>query len=411
MGTSQSTTVEKQRPNLRPFGQIYLETDPRAYYEEEMVTGNVYLNLHRHYAKCKLTIELKGKEKSHFEQVRRTTHDDSDCGCTTTDVSDFKSKGSLYESTFTICNWDDLEIGQYAVPFSIRLPKGLYSSFECEEIREKYAFDFDYSADRDKDTYKASVMYRLTARLEPAIKGLPPLKYKHQINIRGTPPKNKLEQSKMLEIPRMSLFCWSRGKTFVSIDLDRDFANYGEYLPVKLTVDNSQSNLQSEMITIKLVHSLSLKAQDRVFEERITKYKKRLAGIPAGKISQENLINIELMHGGMQSTVDAGLVRSSYELEISVGDGIFEDSANKCVIPINIGCGNGVYIPMEIPQGWNPRQVPTLNAALQVGAALEKAVDAGFALLEKKNGEISATDMINHNNLYKPLLQTGNKYY
>jgi len=358
MGNQYSHNPTKQRYNTRSFGQVYLQIDPRAYYEQETITGNIYLDLYQPYGKAKMVVQFKGKEKCHFiEYVDRKWGGDSDLSFTTTSEIHSKNKGELYQSTFTICTWENLQPGQHALPFSIKVPTGLFASF-------------DYQDTVGRNSYNASILYRLEARLEPDLFNLPQIKYKQPINIRGTPVKNEQNVYQKVETPRTSLFFLSKGKTTLNVLIERDFVNYGENLIVKITVDNSQSKIDSQQVVIKLVNDLILKAELKTQNRCIVKYRKRLGSVPAGKISQENIIPIELMPGGMESSVDTGSIQSTYRLQVSLDGSAFDGSAKSCTFPIHIGCGDGAYSPIEIPANWNPIIVPNLNLALGAGSEL-----------------------------------------
>jgi len=362
MGNEYSHNPNKQRFNTRPFGQVYLQIDPRAYYEQETISGHIYLDLYQPYGKSKMVVQFKGKEKCHFvEYITREWNKNSDFSFNVTSEYHSNNKGELYQSNFTICTWENLQPGQHAIPFSIKVPSGLFASF-------------DYQDKVGKNIYNASILYRLEARLEPDLFNLPQIKYKQPINIRGTPPKSEQNIYQKLETPRTSFFVLSKGKTSLSVSLERDFVNYGEPLIVKIIVDNSQSQIDSQQVVVKLINDLVLKAEQRALNRKIVKFRQRLGSVPAGKISQENILSINLMPGGMESSVDTGSIQSSYRLEVSLDGSSLDGSAKSCTFPINIGCGDGAYTPIDVPANWNPRIVEKLNLAIGLGSALERAV-------------------------------------
>lgn len=288
--------------------QIFIHTDKQQYYSGETVTGQVMLAVPSSLSLDSLNVKITGFEQAEFnytvtKTVPAPTRENPSATRMVTEVrrasqtnSFFKRKYVLYAAKSTLFG------GNFCFPFQFRLDQNLPGTFSLSS--------------RSSSDASAKVYYEV--RAEVAVPGFfePNLKHYQEILVCQPLQQQLMSSDTYKETNVTFLCCIPKGTVSLAATIDKNAYVPGEQVMLSLIVDNSQSKVNLEDFSFKLVRSIVLSAQGQTHYESATVVKTKCGGVAKGERAERRMA-VQLPPRTEPST-NSKLVKCSYSLSVEL---------------------------------------------------------------------------------------------
>lgn len=334
------------------FGQrnvIYVHTDKQQYYGGEQVSGQVILSVVEPIHVDSIYIKLSGREETEFDVQRsRQRKDPRDPNRTITDyyterVNDartfFRRRYCIHSQKCTLMP------GNYVFPFQFQLEAKLPGTFEI------------YNRGRYSSRHlSASASY--SVETEVVVPGMlkPNLHHSQDILI-NEPLRTALMSSDTHKETKVTfLCCIPKGTVSMAANIDKNAYGPGETVQLHLIVDNSQSQVDLQAFSLKLVRSLYVRAGSDTYSDCGTVVKASSAGVKAGD-RVERYIQLTLPHDAEPSTTSK-LIDCSYQLSVELKVPWSPDVVCRQQVQIFAPQRQTYVSQLQYPSSWSPSVYP-----------------------------------------------------
>ena len=237
MGNSQNPDMANK------YGQIYMNTDSKNYFQGEIVKGSIFINIIQPYPGKILYLSIEGQEFCQW--ARRTRNKDNikgrmekkkRCGP--------KGFRDIYSHKIAIYSFGDQKIpkGQWTFPFVFELDKDMPASFKF--LSPKI------------DSY---IIYRMRAIIESAdLKAVKSMEHAQELNIFQIRDENYAPISKNASLESTLFWVFSRGNTQINAFLNKNNYILGEEVVLTCEIDNKQCKSEVTFIGLEMIRRLEL---------------------------------------------------------------------------------------------------------------------------------------------------------
>jgi len=233
------------------YGDMFLQTDQLVYTAGEIVTGKIYINLLTAFPSNKLMLRFKAQQGINIVVATDQKKDKESY----VEKNLFSKNNAFIKDIIILRTWEgpEIPIGQYTIPFSFLLDAKLPGSFY-----------------QSGPYFHGHITYKLEACLNSNDEEGVKLKYKQKIRI-IEPVKSNDEMNKEAKRDfKKSCFCFNTyGSMTMKADINQTTFRPGELIKVKVMLDNSQSNIPCQEITVKLIQKITLKTSEKTKEAKI----------------------------------------------------------------------------------------------------------------------------------------------
>lgn len=326
---------------------LYIHTDKQQYYAGEQVTGQVILSVIQPIHIDAIYLKLSGYEETSFDVSRsRTVYDKNNQPRTehykqhvTGNNTFFKRRYGLYSQKTT------LHAGNFVFPFQFILNANLPGTFNL------------YSQKHFSSRVQAKVWYSVEA--EVAVPGLltPNLRHSQDIIIHEPLRIAPMASETHKESKVTFLCCIPKGTINMSATIDKNAYGPGETVGLRLIVDNSQSTVDLEALSLKLVAQISLKANGGSTGSTGTVVKARTPGLKAGERA-DRFIQLTLPLDTEPST-HSKLIECSYILSVELKVPWSPDVVVRQPVQIYAPVQSTYIAQLQYPSNWAPSVFPT----------------------------------------------------
>jgi len=253
------------------YGQIFLQSDKQLYHPGETVTGKIHLNIVEPFPGTKLCLKFTGKQRVYF--VRKILSGNESINYLEDEAKNFITQIA------DVHTWtNEVTVGQYTIPFSFLLPPSLPTSFN-----------------QSGKGFRAHIIYKMEAFLQPTIEALPKLKHKQPFIIRDSLPLE--EPQSILKDEAYPVFggclgCYKKGAISIKVNFDKNIYAPGDILKADSEVDNTLNQLKCDRIVLSLTQKITLNVKggapwNHWIQIKQQEFLGMQAGAPVEKLSVE----------------------------------------------------------------------------------------------------------------------------
>lgn len=343
----------------RLFGSrnlIHVHTEKQQYYSGEVVQGTISLSIVEATHIDAVYVKIKGFQESAFEETESVSSTRVDSNGEKRNESKLvtvlrQQKSVFFRRKYCIHAYKaTLHNGNFLFPFQFQLEHGLPGTFTISSQSSGF------------NSFPKGIV-RYSVKAEVAVPGMfkPNIKSTQDILICEPLDRALMSSDTYKEAKVTFLCCIPKGHVSVAANIDKNAYAPGEVVNVRLIVDNTQSHVALDGLSLKLQQSLKLSAQNHTYQRDETVARGRSQAVPVGERT-DRIIQLVIPQQTEPST-RASLVRCDYTLKI---DMIVPWSPNVTLKqPVQI------YAPVQqtyvmapaMPPDWNPTLMPAVNLA------------------------------------------------
>lgn len=329
------------------FGQsnvIYTHTEKQQYYAGELVVGQVILSVVEPIHVNGVYLKVRGDQEAGFDVTRETkVQDPANEKHQITKfyqerVSEsrkfFQRRYCIYAQKCTLSG------GNFVFPFQFQLEAKLPGTFEI------------YNSSQYSRHLSAKVSYQVEA--EVAVPGM--LRHSQDILIHE-PLRATLASTETFKETNVTFCCCiPKGRVSMSANIDQNAYRPGATVKLRLIVDNSQSRVDLEALSLKLVRTLQISARGETLYESRTVAKVKSPGVSAGDRA-ERYIQLDLPTDSEPST-KAPLISCSYVLSVELKVPWSPDVVIRQPVQIFAPQRATYVAQLHYPPDWQPSVFP-----------------------------------------------------
>lgn len=360
MGNSQNPEIANK------YGQIYLNTESKNYFQGEIVKGTIFVNISEPYPGKTLDIIIEGMEFCQW--AKRGKHGDRRNFCNEKRKKRGpKGQRDIYSHKIAIFSFQDVKIpkGQWTFPFGFELDKDMPASFKFHSPK-----------------IDSLIMYKMRAIIASTEKKLvKDMEFAQELSIFQVRNENYSSLSKNVMLEAKLFWIFSRGNTQVNAFLNKNNFVAGEEVLLTCEIDNKLCNSEIKWIDLQLKRTLELKSNKGHQKKRnfLLLTRRNELFIPE---RYQNVVTTEFRfqigNEKMQKTKNLNmipntsvgkLVKNYYFLKLKINyGGFFGSKAQKIRLPLMIyekgyeEKSNPMIV--EAPQNWNPQVMPVRNFSM-----------------------------------------------
>ena len=270
----------KRYQETEKYGQIFVDTNHRAYPQGGQVSGSIHVNLLEPFKGATLALRVKGVELVHFVESESRIRTRSD-GTQETYYETVLRTDRKYTLNYElpVQRWgkeEVLEAGHYTFPYSFKLPSKLSASF-FQRIGRALAV----------------VNYKVEAALKPIDPSHAALKCKQRFVVKpeGQQFKAGVDTSKTTHF---SACCISRGENTLTCKFVRPYSLPGEDARLEVKLDNSRSQARCSKIVLTLRQHLDFRVQGRSKSYIFDVVTRELSGAMPGEVAEVDTASLQL---------------------------------------------------------------------------------------------------------------------
>lgn len=349
------------------YGQIYIRTDSKSYFQGEIVKGNIFINIIQPYAGKNLILLIEGEEFCQWCKQKEKNEHLNKVRVEKCKKNGPKGSREIYSHKIAIYSFGDLQIpiGQWTFPFCFELDKDMPASFKYISPRI--------------DSY---IVYRMTAILETAEKKIVKnMEHSQELKISQIRDENYSPLSKNVSLEPKYVWFISRGNTQINAFLNKNNFTVGEEVILTCEIDNKQCKSEVNFIDLELKRGLELKSNRNHEKKKIFKLlsRRNVLSIPEHhksivvstfkfKLSNEfyqNKFNLSMI----PNTSIGKIVKNFYFIKLKIK---FAGRLSTKTQPIKLPMlvyekGYDEKFSPEIierPKNWNPQIMPIKNVSM-----------------------------------------------
>ena len=392
MGNSQNPDMANK------YGQIYMKTDSKNYFQGEAVTGSIFVNIIQPYPGKTLHLLIEGQEFCQWIKCSRKKNQ------LKPKLEKRKRRGpkgfrDIYSHKIAIHSFADQKIpkGQWNFPFRFELDKDMPASFRFNSPKI--------------DSFISYKMKAVISSAEPKL--VKNMEHFQELNIFQIRDENYAPLSKNVSLEAKLLWFISRGNTQINAFLNKNNYVLGEEIHLTCEIDNKVCKSEVTFIELDLIRKLELKSNNSSEKKKNFKLLSRRNDLFIPE-NHNNVVTTEFKFklaneartknkniNYTPNTSIGKLVKNYYILKLKINYGGFLGAkVHKIVLPLMIyekGYDEKVNpVNVQPPIDWNPQLMPLRNVSM---------IDAVFVEPEYKpndNGQIAGYEypIMNQDNIW-----------
>ena len=379
------------------YGQIYMNTESKNYFQGEIVKGNIFVNIIQPYPGKVLYLSIEGHEFCQWarrirekDKIKGRVEKKKKCGP--------RGYRDIYSHKIAIHSFGDQRIpqGQWNFPFYFELDKDMPATFKYNTPK-----------------IDSSIVYRMKAIIESAdLKAVKNMEHSQELSIFQIQDENYAPLSKNQSLEATLFWVFSRGNTQINAFLNKNNYVIGEEVVLTCEIDNKQCKSQITDLEIEFERKLELTSRCGKHKKKTFRLltRRNVLAIPenykeivvtefrfkVGNEKRQKLKNVNMI----PNTSIGKLVKNHYFLKIVIHYGGFlAAKCQKIALPIMV-YEKGYHekfnpVVVEPPVDWNPQVMPLRNVSM---------IDAQFVapIEERKEDAIAGYEypVMNQENLW-----------
>ncbi|OMJ70403.1 hypothetical protein SteCoe_31627 [Stentor coeruleus] len=352
------------------IGGIHIDLDQVIVKAGDTIKGMIHISLRSEIQACSLIFKFTGKSRATLKKSKSKSKSSVEA-----EESSSKTICDIYH---TLLHWSSpLAAGDYSIPFSYEIPKGVPGSFEGS-VKDLFLHTF----------------YTITAKLESKSEVL---RQKNSVIISEGPRIHEspfaLEKSAGIK----SCCCVNKGDSLIKLSLPQNTYEVNQKIDLTVEIDNSHGKTSVKNLEAKiylLLRYFPPIGEKIVATRTINTVTQKVHVKPGDSLFGDQAVKMQLNLNSIENDVNnmysmfAGQIQCAYFIEV-VGDvsGIFlccgQIPAVKLPVTVipNSRTGNMKIAP---PPGWNPKMF------IPVNMKYDKKFDRIF-LKNDRNSELDVT--------------------
>jgi len=281
--------------------------------------------------------------------------------------------------------WNNLNPGQYSIPFSFLVPHNLPCSFYAKG-----------------QNFLAEISYTISAELSSHSTNFEKLECREKVKVKPSMTRPFGTYTKE-DFVNLKVCCRKKGGLGLAVSLEKDILAGGEKTKIVIDVDTTQSSMDVKSITCYLVQILSFKVKEKTFTTTIREPIFTTGAVSKGMAGEKlsELTMPECNEGDIEETVlnvsDTNLAYKLYHTSFPKGKSVLTTKSNlietkhyiSVICNMNHACANSpeIKIPIEItseeirdnfasaPQWWQPQVMEPVNIAISPDLDYAPSID------------------------------------
>ncbi len=317
---------------------IYIHTDRQQYHSGDLVTGQVVLSLLTAIHVDAIYVKLSGLERTEMDVSRQ-----KDNKVYMEHVSDSRS---FFRRRFCLLHEKcTLSEGNFVFPFQFTLDKNLPGSFSMARNRGGHE--------------RGEVTYCIEA--EVAKKGIfvPNLRHSQEIII-CEPLRQLLCAVDTLKEAKVTyLCCIPKGRVSMSASIDKNAYGPGDVVQLRLIVDNSESQVDLERLSLRLMQSFTMRAGRDSTSGSACICMAHSPAVPQGERA-DRLISMPIP-ARIEPSTSGRLIECEYRLTVTLAVPWSLDVVIRVPVQIATPQQSSYLEALPTPPEWSPSVFPLAN--------------------------------------------------